>query len=64
MDAWTSPNSCAFVAVTVHYQDGGVPMSLLLDIVECAEAHTGVTLAATMVKIFENFGISDKVWLI
>jgi len=57
-----SPNSRAFVAITVHYQDEGVPMSLLLDIVECAEAHTGVTLAATMVKVFENFGISDKVW--
>ena len=62
MDAWTSPNSHAFVAVTVHYEEGGNPRTLLLDIVECAEAHMGVTLAATLVKIFNNFGISDKVW--
>lgn len=60
-DAWTSPNSHAFVAVTIHYEEGGIPRTLLLDIVECAEAHTGVTLAATLVNIFNNFGISDKV---
>jgi hypothetical protein len=62
MDTWMSPNSCAFVTITVHYQDGGVPISLLLNIIECVEVHTGVTLAATIIKIFENFGISDKVW--
>jgi len=61
-DAWMSPNSHAFVAVTVHYEERGNPRTLLLDIVECAEAHTGVTLAATLVKIFNNFRISDKVW--
>ena len=37
-------------------------MSLLLNIIKCAEVHIGVTLAVTMVKVFENFGISDKVW--
>ena len=57
-----SPNSCPFVTITVHYQDRGVSMLLLLDIVKCVEVHTGVTLAVTMVKVFENFGISDKVW--
>ena len=61
MDSWMSPNSHAFVAVTVHYEEGGIPRTLLLDIVECAESHTGVTLAATLVKIFNNFRISDKV---
>ena len=61
-DAWTSLNSHAFVAVTVHYEEAGIPRTLLLDIVECAESHTGVTLATTLVKIFNNFGISDKVW--
>ena len=64
MDAWTSPNSHAFVTVTIHYEEGGNPRTLLLDIMECAEAHTGVTLAVTLVKIFNNFGISDKVWWI
>jgi len=61
MDSWTSLNSHAFVTVTVHYEEGGIPRTLLLDIMECAEAHTEVTLAATLVKIFNNFGISDKV---
>ena len=61
-DSWTFLNSHAFVAVTVHYEEGGIPRTLLLDIVECAKSHTGVTLAATLVKIFNNFGISDKVW--
>ena len=60
-DSWTSPNSHVFVAVTVHYEEGGIPRTLLLDIVECTESHMGVTLAATLVKIFNNFGISDKV---
>lgn len=63
-DAWTSPNNHAFVALTVHFEDGGVARTLLLDIVECAESHTGATLAATLVNIVNNFGISDKVWLI
>jgi hypothetical protein len=64
MDAWTSPNSHTFVAMTVHYKEGGIPRTLLLDIVECAESHMGATLAATLVNIVDNFGISNKVWLI
>jgi hypothetical protein len=56
-----SPNSHAFVAVTIHYKEVGIPRTLLLNIVECTESHTGVTLAITLVKIFNNFGISDKV---
>ena len=61
-DTWTSPNSHTFVTMTVHYKEAGIPRTLLLDMVECAESHTGVTLATTLVKIFNNFGISDKVW--
>ncbi|KAM6494748.1 hypothetical protein JOM56_009377, partial [Amanita muscaria] len=45
IDAWTSPNSCALVAVTVHYEVNGRGLSWLLDIVEVAESHTGATLA-------------------
>src|SRR5436190_23579163 len=33
-DAWTSPNHKAFVAVTVHFEQEGKPLCLLLDIVE------------------------------
>jgi len=33
-DAWTSPNHRAFIAITVHLELNGKPVSLLLDIVE------------------------------
>ena len=64
MDAWMSLNSHVFVAVTIHYEEGGIPRTLLLDIVECAESHMEATLTATLVNIDNNFGISNKVWLI
>jgi hypothetical protein len=56
-----SPNSYAFVAITIHYKEAEIPRTLLLDIVECTESHTEVTLVMTLVKIFNNFRISDKV---
>ncbi|KJA13834.1 hypothetical protein HYPSUDRAFT_124166, partial [Hypholoma sublateritium FD-334 SS-4] len=45
-DAWTSPNHKAYVAVTVHYEFNGVPISMLLDLVEVPKSHSGVNLAA------------------
>jgi hypothetical protein len=60
-DAWTSPNYKAYVAVTVHYENAGVPISMLLDLVEVACSHTGFNLATAFSKILEDFGISDKV---
>ena len=60
-DAWTSPNGQAFVAVTVHYETNGLPLTLLLDIMKCARSHTGSNLASTFEKILREFGISDKV---
>jgi hypothetical protein len=36
-DAWTSTNHRAFVAVLVHLEHNGVPLSLPLDIVEVAK---------------------------
>jgi hypothetical protein len=59
-DAWTSPNSRAFVAVTAHFEHQGVPISILLDIVQVAHSHSGINLAAAFAKILEDFGISDK----
>jgi hypothetical protein len=47
--------------VTVHFENEGVPVSMLLDIVEVACSHSGVNLAAAFSKILEEFGISDKV---
>jgi hypothetical protein len=47
--------------VTVHFENAGVPVSMLLDIVEVACSHTSVNLATTFAKILEDFGINDKV---
>jgi hypothetical protein len=58
---WTSPNHQAYVAVTVHFEQCGKPVSMLLDIVQVAESHSGVALAAAFAKILEDFGILDKV---
>ncbi len=60
-DAWTSPNGRAFVAVTVHFEMGGVAQTLLLDIVECPRSHTGGHLADAFAKVLDDFGVSDKV---
>jgi hypothetical protein len=60
-DAWTSPNHKAYVAFTVHFEQEGIPISMLLDLVEVAVSHSGVNLAKTFVKLLEDFGIKDKV---
>jgi hypothetical protein len=52
------------VAITVHLEHGGEPISMLLDIVEVAKSHTGVNLASAFAKILEDYGISDKVVMI
>ena len=49
-----------YVAVTVHFENEGVPISMLLDIVEVVRSHSGVNLAAAFAKILEDFGVSDK----
>jgi hypothetical protein len=60
-DAWTSPNHKAFIAVTVHFEIDGVPMCMLLDLVEVATSHSGMNLAAAFAQILNEFGISEKV---
>ena len=60
-DAWTSPNHKAYVAFTVHFEHEGDPVSMLLDLVEVAESHSGVNLANAFAKVLEDFGIEDKV---
>jgi hypothetical protein len=60
-DAWTSPNHRAFVAITVHFEVAGVPVSMLLDVVELAKSHTGANLAAAFVEVLRDFGIAEKV---
>jgi hypothetical protein len=60
-DAWTSPNHKAFIAITVHFEIDGVPMCMLLDLVEVATSHSGVNLAVAFAQILDEFGISEKV---
>jgi len=50
-----------YVAVSVHLEQDGVPVSMLLDIVEVARSHSGINLAVAFAKILEDFGISNKV---
>jgi len=60
-DVWTSPNHKAFIAVTVHFKIDGVPMCMLLDLVEVTTSHSGVNLATEFAQILDEFGISEKV---
>ena len=50
-DAWASPNHKAYVAVTMHFENEGVPVSMLLDIVEVTCSHSGFNLAQAFAKI-------------
>jgi hypothetical protein len=61
MDAWTSPNHKVFVAIMVHFEVNGAPMCILLDLVEVAESHSGLNLAAMFARVLDKFGVSEKV---
>ena len=49
------------MAFTVHFEHEGVPMSMLLDLVEVVKSHSGVNLAEAFAKVLEEFRIEDKV---
>ena len=50
MDAWMLPNHKAYVAVSIHFEKDGVPVSMLLDIVEVVCLCSGLNLAAAFAK--------------
>jgi hypothetical protein len=50
-----------FVAFTVHLEQSGKPLAMLLDIVEVPKSHTGSNLALAFFKVLKEFHISDKV---
>ena len=58
---WMTPNHKAYVAVTVYLKHKGVPISMLLDLIEVAKSHSGVNLDAAFAQVLQEFGISDKV---
>ncbi len=49
------------MAITVHLEHEGIPICLLLDIVEVARSHTGFNLAVAFADVLNDFGIADKV---
>jgi hypothetical protein len=51
----------ASIAVTAHFEHNGEPMCILLDSVEVAQSHSGLTLAAVFAKVLEDFRTSKKV---
>ena len=61
MDAWTSPNHKLYVTVMVHFENKGVPVSMLLDVIEVPCSHSGVNLAMVFTKILDDFEIKAKV---
>ncbi|KAF9218605.1 hypothetical protein BS17DRAFT_798524 [Gyrodon lividus] len=60
-DTWTSPNHHSYVAICVHLQHKGSPMSFPLDVVELAKSHTSTALANAFEGVLNDFGITDKV---
>jgi len=62
-NAWTSPNHKAYVAFTVHFENEGVPISMLLDLVEVTKLHSGENLVAASAEVLKEFSISNKVWI-
>jgi hypothetical protein len=49
------------MAVTVHFEVNGAPMCILLNLIEAAESHSSLNLAAMFAQILDEFGISKKV---
>lgn len=63
MDAWTSPNKKAYVAITVHLAPTNpkMPSSFVLDFVDVPSSHTGEKLAEVFSSVVNEFGIANKV---
>ena len=60
-DTWMSPNQWAYVAITIHLEHNGEPLSMLLDIVEVVKSHSGENLATAFAKIMDNYEISENI---
>lgn len=61
-DLWTSPNGLAILAVSGHYIDREyIPQQRLLALREQLGAHSGKNIAATVVKVLAEWGITDRI---
>ncbi|KAF5332362.1 hypothetical protein D9758_016948 [Tetrapyrgos nigripes] len=60
-DAWSSPNHRAYIAITVHLEHRGEPLTFLLDFVKVATSHSGENLARVFAEVLAEFGIEEKI---
>ncbi|KAJ3519443.1 hypothetical protein NMY22_g13198 [Coprinellus aureogranulatus] len=60
-DGWTSPNTIAYIGVTIHYVEKGAMVTLVLDFVRLTKAHTGEYLASKLAECLQDFKIDDRV---
>ncbi|KAF7333142.1 Transposase-like protein [Mycena venus] len=62
LDAWTSSNGYAFLAIVVHYigNDGKLE-ECLIDFRELVGQHSGENMAAAVWKTVEDFGLKGRV---
>jgi hypothetical protein len=61
-DCWTSPNTKAFMAITVHFiDDDWVLRSLVSDFIHLGGSHSGEDLCAAFAASCDRFGVLDKI---
>jgi ribosomal protein S27E len=61
VDAWTSPNTHAFLGITVHWIDADWQLrSMLLNIAPISDSHTGKHLSTIFKDTCQEFGVMDK----
>ncbi|KAF4617983.1 hypothetical protein D9613_012957 [Agrocybe pediades] len=62
LDAWTSSNQYAFLAIVAHYvSNAGVLEELLIDFKELIGEHSGENMAATVWDTLQMYDITHKV---
>nr|GAT44897.1 predicted protein [Mycena chlorophos] len=60
VDCWTSPNHKPIFGICVTLQLNGESLTLVLDVIEVAKSHTGLTLALEFQAMLKEFGIEGK----
>lgn len=60
-DCWTAGNGHEFLATMVSFIHQGKLVVIALALTEMLVAHTGENLAQASFKVFEDFGIADRI---
>nr|GAT43317.1 predicted protein [Mycena chlorophos] len=60
VDCWTSPNHKPMFGICVTLHFNGEPLTLVLDVIEVAKSHMGLTLAVEFQAMLVEFGIEGK----